>query len=131
MRDIETAAAAVERATGQAELASAHIEVVAVADIELRVGGEPVTLEAGGTWSANATTPTEIEVPGVLTARVVPGAPASDTQAKLDAAQQVLTAALAAARVDDVAGSACPRSTAPRTGERPRQVDRDRQRPHR
>ena len=41
----------------------------------------------------------------MLTARVVPGAPASDTQAKLDAAQQVLTAALAAARVDDVAGA--------------------------
>ena len=105
MREIETAAAAVERATGQAELASAHLEVVAVDDIELRVGGQPITLEAGGTWSANATTPTEIEVPGVLTARVVPGAPASDTQAKLDAAQQVLTAALAAARVDDVAGA--------------------------
>ena len=105
MRDIETAAAAVERATGQAELASAHLEVVAVGDIELRVGGEPITLEAGGTWSANATTPTDIDVPGVLIVRVVPGAPASDTQAKLDAAQQVLIAALAAARVDDVAGA--------------------------
>ena len=46
MRDIETAAAAVERAAGQAELASAHIEVVAVADIELRVGGEAVTLQS-------------------------------------------------------------------------------------
>ncbi len=103
MRDIEAAAAAVERATGQAELASAHLEVVAAADIELWVGGEPITLEAGGTWSANATTPTEIDVPGVLTARVVPGAPASDTQAKLDAAQQVLTAALAVARLDDIA----------------------------
>ncbi len=105
MRDIETAAAAVERATGQAELASAHLEVVAVSDIELRVSGQPISLEAGGTWSSNATTPTEIEVPGVLTARVVPGTPASDTQAKLDAAQQVLTAALAAARVDDVGGA--------------------------
>ena len=52
MRDIETAAAAVERAAGQAELASAHIEVVAAADIELRVGGEAVMLRAGGTWSA-------------------------------------------------------------------------------
>jgi hypothetical protein len=105
MRDIETAAAAVERATEQAELASAHIEVVAVADIELRVGGEPIALDAGGTWTASATTTTEIDVPGVLTARVVPGAPASDTQAKLDAAQQVLTAALTAARVDDVAAA--------------------------
>ncbi len=105
MRDIETAAATVERATGQAELASAHIEVVAVAGVELRVGGEPVALEAGGSWSSSATTPTEIDVPGVLTARVVPGAPAAETQAKLDAAQQVLTAALAAGHVDDVAAA--------------------------
>ena len=105
MREIDTAAAAVERAAGQAELASAHIEVVAASDIEFRVGGESVTLAAGGAWSANATMTTDIEVPGVLTARVVPGAPTSDTQAKLDAAQQVLARALAAARVDDVAAA--------------------------
>ncbi len=105
MREIDTAAAAVERAAGQAELASAHIEVVAASDIEFRVGGESVTLAAGGAWSANATMTTDIEVPGVLTARVVPGVPASDTQAKLDAAQQVLARALAAAKVDDVAAA--------------------------
>ena len=56
MRAIETAAAAVERATGQAELASAHIEVVAAADIEVRIGGEAVALDAGGYWSSSATT---------------------------------------------------------------------------
>ena len=105
MREIETAAAAVDRAAGQAELASAHIEVVAVAGIELRVGGEPVTLEPGETWRANAATTTDIDLPGVLTARVVPGAPASDTQATLDAAQQVLLGALAVAKVDEVAGA--------------------------
>ena len=103
MRDIEQAALAVERATGQAELASAHIEVVVADCVELLVGGQPVALEAGGTWSANASTPTEIDVPGVLTARVVPGAPAAETQARLDAAQQVLATALAAVRVADVA----------------------------
>ena len=105
MRDIETATAAVERAAGQAELASAHIEIVAVGDIELRVGSEPVTLTAGGTWAANATTATEITLPGLLSARVVPGAPAADTQAKLDAAQHVLTSALTAAGVGDVAAA--------------------------
>jgi hypothetical protein len=102
MRAIEDAAVTVERATGQAELASAHIEVVFAQGLELRVGGEPVSLEGGTTWVANVTTPTEIDVPGVLTARVAPGAPASDTQAKLDAAQQVLAAALVAASVHDV-----------------------------
>ncbi len=109
MRDIETAAAAVERAAAQAELASAHIEVVAVANLELRVGGEAVTLGAGDTWSANATTATDIDVPGVLTARVVPGAPASDTQAKLDAAQQVLTDALDGRQGRRSCGSSCSR----------------------
>ena len=105
MREIESAAGAVERAAGQAELASAHIEIVAATDIELRVGGESVTLAAGGAWSANATVSTDIDVPGVLTARVVPGAPASDNQAKLDAAQQVLARVLSTARVEDVAAA--------------------------
>jgi hypothetical protein len=103
MRAIEDAAAAVERAAGQAELASAHIEVVVAEGVELRVGGEPVSPNADGVWSANTTTPTEIDVPGVLTARVVPGAPASETQAKLDAAQRVLTTALSAASAESVA----------------------------
>lgn len=105
MRDIDTAAAAVERAAGQAQLASAHIEIVAVADIELRVGGEPVRLTAGDGWSADATTTTDIAVPGVLTARVVPGAPAADTQAQLDAAQGVLAQLLSTAAVADVASA--------------------------
>ncbi|RDH77940.1 hypothetical protein DVS77_13915 [Mycolicibacterium moriokaense] len=105
MRNIETAAAAVERAAGQAELASAQIEVLAAADIELRVGDQVITLGAGASWSATAATTTEIDVPGVLTARVVPGAQASDTQAKLDAARRILTDALMAAGVDDVAAA--------------------------
>ena len=103
MRDIEAAAAAVELAAAQVELASAHIELTAVAGVEIRVAGDAVALDAGATWSAAATAPIDIELPGVLTARVVPGAPAADTQAKLDGAQQVLTAALIAAKVDDVA----------------------------
>jgi AAA domain len=102
MRAIEAAALAVERAAGQAELASARIELAAVADVEVRVAGDAITLAAGATWSANATAPTDVEVPGLLTARVVPGAPAVQTQAKLIAMQDVLAAALKAAGVDDV-----------------------------
>ena len=102
MREIEAAAGAVERAAGAAELASAHIEIVAATDIELLIGAETVTLAAGAAWSANTTVSTDIDVAGVLTARVVPGAPASDTQTKLDAAQQVLTRALSTAKVGDV-----------------------------
>jgi len=102
MRAIEAAAIAVERAAGQAELASAHIELVAIADVEVRVEGEPISLEAGGSWAANVGAPTDIELPGVLHARVVPGTPAADSQAKLEAAQEVLADALARARVADV-----------------------------
>src|SRR4051812_12817895 len=105
MRAIEIAAIAVERSAVQAELASAHIELVAIADIEVRLDGERVAIEAGSTWASNLGSPTEIELPGLLRARVVPGTPAADSRAKLGAAQQVLTAALAKARVADVAAA--------------------------
>ena len=103
MRAIETAAIAVERAAGQAELASAQIEFVAIADVEMRLDGDPIALEGGGTWAASVSAPTEIELPGLLRARVVPGTPASDSQAKLEAAQEVLVAALTKVRAADVA----------------------------
>lgn len=102
MRAIEDAHAAVEVAKGQLELASAHVEMTAVVDVEVRLGGESLTLAAGQAWSANVSAATEIEIPGLLTTRVVPGTPASETRAKLDAAQAVLTTALARANVADV-----------------------------
>ena len=102
MRAVEAAAVAVDRAAGQVELASVHIEITAIADVEVRVDGEPVALDAGTTWSSGVSAPTDIQVPGVLTARVVPGTPASDMQSKLQAAQAVLAAALATAGVEDV-----------------------------
>lgn len=105
MRVIDTAAAAVEGAAALAELASARVELVAVAELELTVGGEPVRLAVGEEWSAGVQAPTELEVPGVLTARIVPGAQASDTKAALDAAQEKLDQALAAAGVDDAAAA--------------------------
>jgi chromosome segregation ATPase len=103
MRVVETAALAVERAAGQAELASARIELDAVADVEVRVGDELVRVAAGQGWSVNATSPTEVIVPGLLKARVVPGAPAVQTQARLDEANAELAAALQAAGAADVA----------------------------
>lgn len=102
MRAIEAAAAAVERAAGQLEAASARIELIAAADVEVRVAGEPLAIGAGTVWSHSTAAPMEIELPGVLTARVLPGAPAVDLRAELDAAQRVLATALEAGRVDDV-----------------------------
>ncbi|OBK75571.1 AAA family ATPase [Mycobacterium sp. 1164985.4] len=103
MRAIESAKATVDAVTAQVELASAHIELVASADVEVRVAGETVTLGAGETWTASVTAETAFEVPDLLTARLLPGAPASETQAKLDAAQEVLASALTSCGVADVA----------------------------
>ncbi|MCZ8377300.1 AAA family ATPase [Mycobacterium sp. CPCC 205372] len=102
MRTVEQAVLNVERAAGQAELASARIELVAAADVSVSVAGEPVTLGAGETWAVNTTADTAVELPGVLTVRVVPGTPAAQTQAGLEAAQQALAGALTAAGAEDV-----------------------------
>jgi hypothetical protein len=105
MRGIDVAAAAVERASAKAELASATVELVAVAEVELRVGGQAVDLAAGATWSTSVGGPTDIEMPGVLTVRMIPGAPAADTHAVLEAARDHLAGTLGAAGVADVAAA--------------------------
>ena len=102
MRGIETAAAAVELAAARAESASARVELTAAADVELRIAGEVVALAAGQSWSASAAGPTDVELPGVLTVRVLPGEPAADAQAVLDAARAHLAAQLARAGAADV-----------------------------
>lgn len=81
------------------------MEFTAAVDIELGVGDQRVSLSAGQSWSVTATGPTEVKVPGVLTARIVPGATALDFQAKYAAAQQELADALAAGEVADLAAA--------------------------
>lgn len=105
LRRIEKCAAAVERIGDQLETISAVVEFTAQADIELTVGGRRVALAAGQSWSVTATDPTDVEVEGVLTARVTPGATALDIQAKYVAAQDDLAAALKAARAEDVSSA--------------------------
>ena len=105
LAQIEKAAAAVERAEGQLALVSATVEFVAAADIELVIGDQRVTLPAGETWSTLANATTEVEVPGVLTARVTPGMSALEIQTQYTAAQQDLAAGLAAAQVADLAAA--------------------------
>ena len=102
LQRIEKVTAAVDRTGGQLALISAAVQFTADADIELLVGRQRVSLAAGQSWSITATGPTEVEVPGVLTTHITPGATALDIQAKYAAAQQELTAALAAADVVDL-----------------------------
>lgn len=105
LRRIEDAAAAVDRTGDQLALTSAAIEFTAAADVQLIVGGQQVSLPAGQSWSATVAGPTEVEVPGVLTARVTPGATTLDVHAKHAAAQDELIAALAAGEVSDLAAA--------------------------
>jgi chromosome segregation ATPase len=105
MRQIEQAAAAVDRTEGQLALISATVEFVASADVELVVGDQRVSLPTGETWSTVANTATEVEIPGIVTARVTPGASARDVQEKYAAAHEKLAAALASAGVDDLAAA--------------------------
>ncbi len=105
LRRIEKAAAAVDRTSGQLALISAAVELTAATDIELAVGDQRVSLPAGQSWSTTVTGATEVEVVGVVTARVTPGTTALDVQAKHIAAQQELAAALTAADVADLAAA--------------------------
>ena len=103
LQRIEKCAAAVDRTSDQLALISAAVELTAATDIELAVGDQRVSVPAGQSWSTTVTGATEVEVVGVVTARVTPGATTLDVQAKHVAAQEELTAALAAADVADLA----------------------------
>jgi AAA ATPase domain len=105
LRQIEKTAAAVERTEGQLALVSATVEFVAAADIELIIGDQRVTLPAGETWSTVGNATTEVEVPGILTARVTPGMSVLEIQMQYTAAQEDLAAGLAAAKVADLAAA--------------------------
>ncbi len=105
LRQIEQAAATVERTESQLALVSATVEFVAAADIELVIGDQRMSLPAGQKWSTVTGTATEVEIPGVVTARVTPGASALDIEAQHAAAQERLAAVLAVAQVADAAAA--------------------------
>jgi hypothetical protein len=105
MRDIELAELTTERAAAKAELASARVDLEAIAEVEVLVDGQPVRLLPGTAWSQHVTTSAEVQLPGLLTVRVVPGTPAADSQDKLDRARQVLAMLLEEAEVADVAAA--------------------------
>lgn len=115
MAVVEDAAAAVDRARAAADQASAHLDLVASADLEVRVGEDRLRLQAGQGWSAAVSGPTGVDVAGVLSLRVVPGAPAAATQATLDAACARLADVLGQAGVTDLA-------TARQTDQRRREL---------
>ena len=103
MAAVEDAAAAVDRARAAADQASAHLDLVASTDLEVTIGEDRVRLQAGQDWSAAVSGPTGVDVAGVLSLRVVPGAPAAATQATLEDARARLAAVLEQAGATDLA----------------------------
>jgi hypothetical protein len=102
MTAITEAATAVQRHEDQLSQSAGAVEFTAAADIELVVGGRRVVMTAGDSWRTSTSEPTSVELPGVLTARIDPGATTAEIQDKLDAARQDVRELLASAGVDDV-----------------------------
>ena len=103
MTDIESAASLVERCEAQLALTATTVEFTAATDLELTISGEPMRLAAGERWAPPTSSPTTVELPGLLSIRIDPGATTADIQDKLVAAQRVLDEALqqgGAAEVD-------------------------------
>ena len=102
MTSINEAAAVVQRYEDQLAQSAGVVELAAAADIELMVGGQRVVLTAGDLWRTSTSEPTSVELPGVLTVRIDPGATTAEIQDKLDTARERLRDLLATAGVDDV-----------------------------
>lgn len=102
---IDQSAALVERLTAQMQADAATVEFTAPGDLEITVDGRQRTLAAGQQWTQPASAAVVVDVPGVLTVRIDPGASTVKLHADLVAAQAVLSGALSEAGVDDLAGA--------------------------
>jgi hypothetical protein len=102
LQRIEQASHALDLAESQLASVSATVEFTAFSDLEFTAGDQRVSLTAGQSWSAAVNDATEIAVPGVLIARLRPGATAQDIARQRTAAQQQLAAVLRAGQVRDV-----------------------------
>ena len=102
---IEAHWAAVQRIEAQLQADTATIEFTAPTDLGITVDGQERTLVAGQSWTQPASAAVVVEVPGVLSVRIDPGASAVKLRADLDAAQQLLDHDLKAAGVLDVAAA--------------------------
>jgi hypothetical protein len=102
MAGIERQWAAVQRAETQLQADAASVEFTAPTDLDITVDGLPRILTAGESWTQPASAAVIVDVPGVLSVRIHPGASALKLRADLDVAQQLLDQELSVARVADV-----------------------------
>ena len=103
---IEKIAASVDVLQAQLAADAGTVAFTAVADeLAIAVDGVPMTLAAGESWTPPASTPVSVEVPGVLSVRIDPGASAAQLRAELDIAELRRDAALAEAGAADLAAA--------------------------
>lgn len=94
MADIESAAALVDRCEAQLASSSTTVELTAATELELTVSGQTVRLAAGERWTPPAAAASTVELPGLLSIRIDPGATTAGIGEKLAGAQRVLAEAL-------------------------------------
>jgi len=105
LADVERTSALVQRLEAQLQADVSIVEITATADLDISVDGDPRALSAGQSWAQPASTAVTVDLPGVLSVRIVPGASAVKLHADLQAAQQDLAEALAKAAVADIAAA--------------------------
>ena len=101
LADIEDAAAQVNSLQARLDATGGSVEFIAAAGVQLSLDGEPLTLPAGQVLARPASAELTVELPGVLTVRIDPGADAAALRSELARAGEVLDQALAAAGVAD------------------------------
>ena len=102
MAGIERQWSAVQRAEAQLRADAASVEFTAPVSLDITVDGQPRTLAGGESWTQPASAAVIVDVPGVLSVRIDPGASAVKLQAELDAAQQLLDSELTLVGAGDV-----------------------------
>ncbi|MCB0943224.1 MAG: AAA family ATPase, partial [Mycobacterium sp.] len=102
---IEEHFAAVQRIDAQLQADATTVAFTAPTDLDITVDGRARTLSAGQSWTQPASAAVVVEVPGVLSVRIDPGASAAKLIADRDAAQQRLDRELKAAGVLDAAAA--------------------------
>jgi len=102
---IENAAAQVSSLQSRRDAAAGTVEFIAASGVRLTVDGEPFTLPAGQSLARPVSAELSVEVPGVLTVRVDPGAGVAELQSQLASAEEALSRALEAAGVADLSAA--------------------------
>ena len=105
LAEIDNIAASVDLLRAQLAADAGTVAFTAVAELAIAVDGVPMTLAVGESWTPPASTPVTVEVPGVLSVRIDPGASAAQLRAELDTAERGRDAALAAAGAADLAAA--------------------------